>query len=287
MTVTTERVLAEANLAHATSWHLQGRLSGGYQSGAHLLADPRGRRAVLKWTDSREWAPTVVAAAPVVASARAAGWPTPRWLAVGTVDGYPYQVQDLVEGTSQEAITHDWLDLILPVVALQSGLGSHGMRNWSSYDHAVVFGAPNDHRRGVIDSGPAGTLLSDVVTRLNRHHEGATLPAGDLVHGDLNPDNVLVADGRLVALIDVEAVGRGSRLHDLATLVLYDWLWGDQAVQERLLLVCRDIAEPGWLEISLSAVTIDLLAFGVRHWPSQDLAAACRAAADLLTALDT
>lgn len=55
---------------------------------------------------------------------------------------------------------------------------------------------------------------------------------------------------------------------------------------ERLLLECRAIAEPGWLEISLSAVTIDLLAFGVRHWPAEDLAAACRAAVDLLTSLD-
>lgn len=268
--------------------HLQGWLSGGYQSGAHLIADPAGRRAVLKWTDSREWAPTVLAAAPVVASARAAGWPTPTWLAVGrTADGYPYQVKDFVEGTTQEAITHDWLDLTLPVVAKQADLGRDGMRDWSRYDHAIVYGTPNNNRVAVASSGSAGAYLSDVVTQLNRHHEEVTLPAADLVHGDFNPDNVLIAHGQLAALIDVEALGRGTRLHDLTTLLLYEWLWGDHEVQDRLTLECRNIAAPGWMEISLGAVTIDLLAFGVRHWPPNDLATACRAAAALLAAQTT
>ena len=71
--MTTERVLAEANRAHATSWHLRGQLGGCYQSGAHLIADADGRRAVLKWTGSPAWGPTVLAAAPVVESTRAAG----------------------------------------------------------------------------------------------------------------------------------------------------------------------------------------------------------------------
>lgn len=283
MTITPEMVLDEANAQHQTSWHLHGRLSGGYQSGAYLITDPAGRRAVLKWSDSRGWAPTVVAAAPVVASARAAGWPTPAWLAVGTTAaGYPYQVQDFVEGTTQEAITHDWLDLTLPAVAKQAGLGRDGMRDWSRYDHDVVYGPQNDNRAAVANSGPEGAYLNDVISRLNRNHEDVTLPADDLVHGDLNPENVLVADGQLAALIDVEAVGRGTRLHDLTTLLLYDWLWGDHAVQDRLARECRDVAAPGWMEVTLSAGTVDLLAFGVQHWPPADLATACRAAAALL-----
>lgn len=135
MTITAETVLEEANAQHQTFWHLHGRLTGGYQSGAYLITDPAGERAVLKWSGSREWAPTVFAAAPVVASARAAGWPTPAWLAVGrTANGHAYQVQEFVEGTAQETITHAWLDQTLPAVAKQAGMGRDGMRDWSRYD---------------------------------------------------------------------------------------------------------------------------------------------------------
>ena len=134
-----------------------------------------------------------------------------------------------------------------------------------------------------VRSKRGSAYLSDVITLLNGDHEDVKLPADDLVHGDLNPANVLIADGQVVALIDVEAVGRGTRLHDLTTLLLYAALWGDHDVQNRLTVECRNIAAPGWMEVSLSAVTVNLLAFGVRHWPPDDLATACRAAAALLS----
>jgi Ser/Thr protein kinase RdoA (MazF antagonist) len=39
----------------------------------------------------------------------------------------------------------------------------------------------------------------------------AALPAGDLVHGDFGPQNVLVDGGRIAAVIDLEAAGCGTR----------------------------------------------------------------------------
>jgi aminoglycoside phosphotransferase (APT) family kinase protein len=67
-------------------------------------------------------------------------------------------------------------------------------------------------------------------------HRGFELPTGDLVHGDLNPDNVLLDGDRISALIDVEAVGRGSRMHDLATLLVYATLWdGEPGADDDLL----------------------------------------------------
>lgn len=279
----TANVLDEVNASHQTFWQLRGRLSGGYQNGVYLVADLDGRRAVLKWTDARDWAPTVLAAEAVVVAARAQGWPTPAWLAVGeTEGGFPYQVQEYVEGTTQEMVSHDWLDLVLPVIAGQAGLGRDGMRNWSSYDHDVVYTDLSGNRAAVARACPAGAHLSEVITRLTRDHEGVVLPAGDLVHGDLNPGNVLIDSGRVAALIDVEAVGCGTRLHDLAGLLLYAALWGRHDVQDRLIAECRRIAAPGWMEVCLSSVTVDLLAFGVRHWPPEDLASLCHLASELV-----
>ncbi len=283
----TAAVLSEVNERDATCWRLRRKLSGGFQSGAWLLDDGAGRQVVLKWSASADWAPTVLAAAAVVTAARRRGWPTPAWLSWGRTSlGFPYQVQEFVLGATQEVVSDDWLDLVLPVVAGQAGLGTDGMRNWSDYDHDVVFGGENGNRRLVAASGPGGAVFDDAVTRVTRDRRQVRLPAADLVHGDLNPGNVLVAGGEVAALIDVEAVGRGTRLHDLSTLLCYASIWGEADVIDRLIDACRAVAGPGWLEITASAVAIDLLAFGVRHWAAGDLDDICRVTAVLLLRLD-
>ena len=279
-------VLDEVNAASGTRWALLGRLTGGYQSGAYLLRDRDGARAVLKFTDDPAWAPTVLAAAPVVAMARASGWPTPAWLLVGqTSSGLPFQVQEFIHGTTQELVTHGWLDLVLPVVSKQEGLGREGMREWSRYDYDVVFRPRSPNREAVSASGEAGARLTDVVAHATHHHQGVVLPDGDLVHGDMNPENVLIGEHGVAGLIDVETLGRGTRLHDVSTLMLYAALWGDHDVQERLTAAARSIAASGWLEVTLSAVAIALHAIGTRHWPTNDLAAMCDAAATVIETL--
>lgn len=70
------------------------------------------------------------------------------------------------------------------------------------------------------------------------------------------------------ALIDVEAVGRGTRLHDVTTLLLYAALWGEDDVHDRLTAGCRGIADPGAFEISLSAVALGLLASAYETGPT-------------------
>jgi aminoglycoside phosphotransferase (APT) family kinase protein len=42
-----------------------------------------------------------------------------------------------------------------------------------------------------------------------------------MVHADLNPSNVLVRDGAVVAVVDIGNAGSGTRATDLTTLVWY------------------------------------------------------------------
>ncbi|MGA9748913.1 MAG: phosphotransferase, partial [Nocardioides sp.] len=62
--------------------------------------------------------------------------------------------------------------------------------------------------------------VSALVERLRP--AGADLPppavAPDMVHADLNPSNVLVRDGAVVAVVDVANAGSGTRATDLTTL---------------------------------------------------------------------
>lgn len=95
MTETTESVVAELNVALGTDYRVVRQLTGGLQSTAWVLTGD----VVLKWTDNPAWEPRVRRAADLVRRARAAGYPTPAWLAVGTTAaGSPYQLQEFVPG---------------------------------------------------------------------------------------------------------------------------------------------------------------------------------------------
>ncbi len=45
----------------------------------------------------------------------------------------------------------------------------------------------------------------------------------DLVHGDLGPSNVLVAEGKVTGIVDWDAAGCGDRALDLSKLLFYSY----------------------------------------------------------------
>jgi aminoglycoside phosphotransferase (APT) family kinase protein len=95
----TAEVVAHVNSTHGTLYQLVRRLAGGMQSGAFELSDGSSK-VVLKWSEDPGWAHRVFRAAELVRKARAAGYPTPAWLGVGTTPaGSPYQLQEYVDGT--------------------------------------------------------------------------------------------------------------------------------------------------------------------------------------------
>jgi thiamine kinase-like enzyme len=105
------------------------------------------------------------------------------------------------------------------------------------------------------------------------------------VHGDLSPGNALFTGDDIRALVDVEALGAGSRLHDLAALIGYAHLNGaGPGVLDELIRHTRRLARPGELPVSLGSCLLGLLAFGVDHWP-HDVDAVAVKAARLIAAL--
>ncbi|MFC9694098.1 phosphotransferase family protein [Kribbella sp. NPDC056951] len=215
---TTESVVAELNVALGTDYQLVRRLTGGLQSGAFELTDG----AVLKWTDNPDWAPRVHRAADLVRRARAVGYPTPEWLAVGTTAaGSPYQLQAFVTGTPvrdgalvDESIARQ----LIAACELQRDLVPEDVVNWSGYVHGVVFEGWDGVWERVHEYGGEPADLIERYGVLCHPYRDHPLPADDLVHGDLNIGNLLVADGLLTGIIDFEAAGSGSRAYDLVSL---------------------------------------------------------------------
>ena len=78
-----------------------------------------------------------------------------------------------------------------------------------------------------------------------------------MVHGDLNPSNVLVRDGAVVAVVDIGNAGSGTRVTDLTTLVWNTFQDPLDGVRRRLWT--RILALVGWEGAAVLAATQILL----------------------------
>jgi aminoglycoside phosphotransferase (APT) family kinase protein len=218
---TTESVVAELNVALGTDYRFVRPLAGGFQSGASELADGE-TRVVLKWSDNPGWAPRVRRAARLVRRARAAGYPTPEWLAVGTTEaGSPYQLQEFVVGTpvrDYSIVDEQLARKLIAICELQRDLVPEDGVGWSGWSRGVVLDGWDGVWERVSAYGGETVELLQRYEVLCRPYRGQALPDDDLVHGDLNLGNLIVADGRIAGIVDIEAAGSGSRAYDLVSL---------------------------------------------------------------------
>ncbi len=215
---TTESVVAELNVALGTDYRLVRQLTGGLQSSAYELTG----RVVLKWSDDPGWAPRVRRAAELVRRARAAGYPTPEWLAVGTTSaGSPYQLQEFVDGVPMRDASTIGPSLARELIAIcetQRDLVPEDDTNWSAWSHGVVFETWDGLWERVRAYGAESTELLNRYDDLCRPYRDHALPGNDFVHGDLNVGNLIVDNERIAGIVDIEAAGAGSRVYDLISL---------------------------------------------------------------------
>jgi aminoglycoside phosphotransferase (APT) family kinase protein len=255
-------VLGYLNRVHGTTYELSSWLGGTEPSMTYLLNGPDGSHAVLRWNRDPGPAQQLRRAAPLIAAARAAGWPTPAWLVSGTTpSGFPYHVLEHAPGTPGSQVTTDLVRAILPVLQTQAGLAPAAGPDWTAHDHQVVFGADPADADAVAAFCPAGAALVADICAWTGSFRSVTLPAGDLVHGHLVPDNVLLDNCRVTALTGAEALGKGSRMHDVASLAVHGLLWdGEPGALDELLSYAAAHAGPGEFEVSLAAGLLAVVA---------------------------
>jgi aminoglycoside phosphotransferase (APT) family kinase protein len=80
-----------------------------------------------------------------------------------------------------------------------------------------------------------------------------------MVHGDFRPANVLFDAGRISGVIDIEALGSGTRAFDYATLLDHSDMRPDAL--ELLIRAGSDVAGPAVLRACLAHVVLDLVRF--------------------------
>ena len=165
----------------------------------------------------------------------------------------------------------------MEIIELQAGQASEPYDHWS-YAWRVATGqesavagldfneTPEQSllRQSVAGLSGYSSVVSALVERLRLVCADVPPPreAPDMVHADLNPRNVLVRDGAVVAVVDIGNAGSGTRATDLTTLVWYTFQDPLDGVRRRLWT--RILALVGWEGAAVLAATQILLQL---EWP--------------------
>jgi aminoglycoside phosphotransferase (APT) family kinase protein len=265
-----EQTLLEwINRRHQTSFRLAGELAGGRQDGAHQLIDTvSGRPAVLK----RAFAPSAIAA---VQHLRGLGYPTPEWLAWGTAEGEQYLVQAFAAGSPPPRLTPASLEQIVRLNRLQAGgnpAPAQREGGWSEYAANVVYANESGWADQLRSYSPDSAALMRAIDRIVAPHRDLALPNGDIVHGDLNLENILVADDRISAVIDAAFAGYGTRAIDLASLLHFAYVHGeDTALRQRLHDELIAVGGRAVQCVCLAYRSITMAGWAIEHMPPQSV----------------
>ena len=166
---------------------------------------------------------------------------------------------DFVDAAPAPELTPSLVEQLMEIIELQAGQASEPYDHWS-YAWRVATGQ---------ESAVAGLLgyssvVSALVERLRLVCADVPPPraAPDMVHADLNPSNVLVRDGTVVAVVDIGNAGSGTRATDLTTLQWHTFQDPLDGVRRRLWT--RILVVVGWEEAAVLAATQILLQL---EWP--------------------
>ena len=258
--------MEDANAVTGRAWRLVTPLTGGYQNGAYKIEDDDGQY-VLKWFPRSDWAERVTKAGRCVEIARAAGYPTPAWIAQGTTHGgLPFHVQEFVIG-EYAAMDDSIVDEILRVNALQCRVTIDGPADWTWYLEDVVFNNHAGNQTKLLAAGDTSAELVRQALALVNAFDRPTLPRHEMVHGDFSLENLLVRDGRIAAVIDIEAIGNGCATFDLVRPAHGEYLWGDRLRAPRLMQEAVRRDGPAVFAMAVVTNVFDVLTFGLANWP--------------------
>lgn len=236
-----------------------GRFPGGLNAGAVRLQLDGRADAVLKAEPRTHPGQLdgVLRARRIVEHMRGRGYPTPAWLAVGATATHVWHLMDLVDADPVRELTPSVVEQLLDVCELQAGQASEPHDHWR-YAWRVATG----QEPSVVGLSTSSTAAADLVRRLPlvRAEARPSVEASDMVHADLNPSNVLVRDGSVVAVVDIENAGSGTRATDLTTLQWHTFRESLDGVRERLWATILGLV--GWDGAAVLVTTQILLQLG-------------------------
>lgn len=190
-------------------------------------------------------------AAKAIKLAREFGWPTPAWLAWGTTpSGYPYEVQEFLTRTHRDHVDIAFAKAAMHVIDIQAGKAPNIDQDWTKYDRSVVYEGQAGFYKRIAEFSDSGRDFIGFINEKMKAFQDILVQNNDLVHRDFHNGNALLMGDKITALIDAEYMGRGSRLHDITTIMVFALLFeGEAAVIDALMAYCRKHAAAGEFKI--------------------------------------
>lgn len=251
-----------------------GRLTGGFDVGAMRVQLAGSTHAVLKtWPRVRpNQLDEALRAQRIVGRLRSRGYPTPACLGVGATAAHVWHLMEFVDAAPAPELTPSLVAQLMEIAELQAGQASEPYDHWS-YSWRLATGrefgqdlAPS-LSRAVAELPGYSAEVSALVERLRAMCADAPPPreAPDMVHADFKPDNVLVRDGAVVAVVDIGNAGSGTRATDLTTLQWHTF--ADPLNGARRLLWRRILDLVGWHQATVLTATqiLTQLEFRIRR----------------------
>jgi aminoglycoside phosphotransferase (APT) family kinase protein len=256
-------VLKEINDVHGIRLRRVCRLAGGVE-GAWLVRGTDGQLAVLKCNADPSRLEQLRATARAVSRARAAGYPTPAWLLVGSTQSVTcYYVQEYVPGEPSRSLTARTAPILLDLLERQAGLNPYPEHDRNTHVRSLL-----QHRETIRDLGAAGRAFVDHWQRVLDNASAADLPGGDLVHGDFAIRNVLIHRGRVTGAVDIDAIGSGTRVIDYASLLREGYIKGAHPTVLRMIRLAGEaVAGPKVLAFCVAATALGMVEWILRHEP--------------------
>ena len=258
-------VVADINRTHGFAFRVEYRFDSGMQQGAWRLRGSDCRRAVLKFSRDRS-VEDLRRLPDAIDLLRKNDYPTPAWFAVGVAE-FPYYVQEFLDGIPSTPLTAAKIPLLLDILERQAGLNPAPHIDANAGIRRTIVDGPD---RTVRALGAQGERLVDDLVRLLDRHGPIDLPGGDLVHGDFNSCNILLDRGTVAGIIDIEAMGSGTRVIDYACLLREAYVedYGP-AVTDAIRAAAEPIAGPAALALCVAATAYDIVQFKRQHQPER------------------
>jgi len=255
-------VLNDVAGAVGTEVTLLGRLTGGFDVGAIRVRLAGRATAVLKaWPHVRpNQLEEALRTQRVIETMRGQGYPTPACLGVGATATHVWHLMDFVDAAPVPELTPSLVEQLMEIIELQAGQASELHDHWSYAWRLATgqeFGQDLDPSlsRAVAELSGYSSAVAALVARLRLMCAEAPPPraAPDMVHADFKPDNVLVRDGAVVAVVDIGNAGSGTRATDLTTLQWFTFHDPLDGAREQLWRTILDLI--GWEQAAVLTAT--------------------------------
>jgi Ser/Thr protein kinase RdoA (MazF antagonist) len=262
------QLLLEINTIHQQTFRFTETLVGGHQDRAVALVNDVHQRFILKrWYRDQ--------AIPLLRTLVKRGYPSAPPLFAGTTKtGHTYWIQTYIEGQPMKHLDNVFLEQIFSINELQANCiqeTSHIIqKSWSTYAYQVLFHNASDWFSHIQSYNQATRDFAETVRVNTQRCREMSLIHTDAVHGDFNPDNILVHNSKITGVIDIAAMGYGTRAIDIATLLHYSYLYEyEDSVKSRLRRYLVNSFDRETVLLTVAYRIFAMLAWAIEHDPQE------------------